>query len=823
MNKQKQGKPRIENLPVSLLALGIIGSLFACNEVKGSGEGSPDDSESGGEVVDLDDDVVPVETAQCTSPAESFEQELYVPVFSKCIGCHNEYGMAVSMGSSLRLEFPESSEFSTHNVAILTEFAQRTTVLDGEEVPLLLAKPTAAVGHIGGEVLSPEGNHARLLADFVQKLVEPPDCEPPPDSAHEAVSSLSVSSFRETYARAHRLLTGTSVDESYFAALEESAAGLDGALTELMGSDAFRKRLAGFYGDALLPMANGPINVNNDILDRGGWPSNNYFEPPCGANVTNICCSPEREACCFDEGEPDFCEAGRQHTQTSIAYEPLAFIEAVTEQGLPITEILTREQAIMNPYTAAISGLDAQARGLIFDDDPSNDVDEWVFSQIAATTRNQLQTAFGRDVYPHAGILSTSSMLARYYSTESNLHRTRAARLVFEHMLDIDVKKFADFSTNVLPPDADLERATADYPACLACHAAIDPVARHFENHFNYGFFRPDLLSRIPEHFPEASYLGQQAPQDDNPVLWLGRQIAQDERFVLAMLKPILEGLVGLQSVPPPERPEDENYATQAEAFRIQRLLVREILDSLPAGPLTFPDLVRAAVRSRLFRANGSSGTETQKEALRFAGVGGGVLITPELFDSQARYLLHDATVDLPGASGDGIASKRGFRYLLGGVNWLTVEERSRHISPIALRTAERAANELACKGVARDYSFENRAGRILFKNVEWDMTPEAHEDQFRADISRLFLLFHARDVPPDDPRVDDVLDLWTAAQMRGLETVESGGLSARRLDCSFTGEGEGRRAVTDDERYIIRAWVITIAYFLTDADFLLE
>jgi hypothetical protein len=804
--------------PTVLLPLvGLMASvLVACTgrlESSGKGKGDGDGSIPG-------EEAIPTATDACTSPAESFERELYVPVFSRCIGCHNEHGMARQEGSELQLRFPEDAGAGEANATVLLEFARKNVNTRAGETAVLLAKPTGKVGHMGGQVLAPESNQAQLLQSFIAKLLDPPTCTSPADSAEEALATLSLSSYRETYARAVRLLTGQPVDEKKFAALANTEEGLLSGLAEVFETEAFRKRLGAFYGDALLPMANGPINVDNDILDRGGWPSIHYFNPPCAdGKLTNVCCSTTREACCFDDGDPEFCAGGTQHIQVSIAYEPLAFIEEVTKRDLPITEILTRQEAIVNPYTAALLGMDAALRAEIFDDDPSNDADEWRFAPVPATELNALQPAFGESHYPHAGILSTPSLLARYYSTKSNLHRTRAARLIFEHMLDIDVKTFADFSTNVLPADANLERATVDYPACLACHAAIDPVARHFEYHWGYGFFRPDFVNRTPEHFPAAGFLGESPPAGASPVAWLGARVAQHERFRLAMLKPVLVGLLGIEFLAPPQRFEDTEYATRWLAFRIQQVALREILDALPSGAITFKDLVSAAVKSRFFRASGSSGTGEQRAALRHAGVGGGVLLTPELLEGQLGALLHGQVPTGPTA----ILSKQGFRYLLGGTNWRTIEERSRVVSPVAVRTLERVANEVACRGTSEDFSIVDKQKRILFKNVEWDWTAADHEDDFRKEIVRLILLFHAREVGPDDPRVDEVLKLWKAAHQKGSELIESGAYNSAKVRCAVTTDEVGRRSVSADPDYVIRAWATTVSFLITDPDFVLE
>src|SRR5262245_47534609 len=148
-------------------------------------------------------------TDPCFTPEQSFAWELYGGVFSRCIGCHNDFGLARQVGVALRLTFPGEADFARRNVGVLRSYAPATVDVGGTPMPLLLAKPTAQTAHVGGEVLKPGSPEARLLESFVEKLNTAPSCsEVPADAAQVALDSLTSAPPKETYARAKFALTG---------------------------------------------------------------------------------------------------------------------------------------------------------------------------------------------------------------------------------------------------------------------------------------------------------------------------------------------------------------------------------------------------------------------------------------------------------------------------------------------------------------------------------------------------------------------------------------------------------------------------------------
>ena len=113
----------------------------------------------------------------------------------------------------------------------------------------------------------------------------------------------------------------------------------------------------------------------------------------------------------------------------AVAREPLELIKYIVKNDLPLTELVTANYTMVNPYSAMVYGVSAAQRDATFDDDPANDLTEFHPIQIAGTGQNNLRISGGGG-YPHAGILSMPVMLVRYPSSTSNQQRTRGARVV---------------------------------------------------------------------------------------------------------------------------------------------------------------------------------------------------------------------------------------------------------------------------------------------------------------------------------------------------------------------------------------------------------
>ena len=784
------------------------------------------------------DPVGVTETAKCFSAEQSFAWELYGPVFSRCIGCHNEFGLAAKYGLGLRLSFPGQSDFLARNVALLADYARRSVDTAQGELPLLLAKPTGRVGHVGGEVVSASSAEGQLLASFVDKLRNPPTCgERPQDDAAAALAGLTLASPRETVARATFVLTGQVPLPEELDGLPDTEEALDRKLDEIMTSEAtrewFLERVGEMFADWLLTDAYSSLVRGDDLLQQlRDFPQRDYFRPLCTPERDFGCCDPAQETCCAAvAGDPTQCsEAANDLAIDAVAREPLELVKHTVRNDLPVTELLTANYALVNPYSAIIYGLSDGQRAALFDTDPSNDPGEWKAVQITPTPQNALRQGPG-GAYPHAGILSMPSLLVRYPSSASNQQRTRAARLVLERFLAIPVMKLADFSTASLPAEADLELATQEYPACTVCHAAIDPIAGNFRNFGSSGQYRP--TERIPSHLPKPAFLGQKQIEGEDPVRWLGLEVARHERFALAVVMPVLADLVGGEILSPPTDVLAKDYRAKYLAFRIQQLEL-ERLRGLFAGPfgLRLRPLIKAIIQGPLFRAAASGQMDDRTaEALALAGVGRGTLLTPE----QLARKLESITgltyrSNLSPTGRDLFRSFRDYRLMFGGTDWDATPNRYREPNAMAVRIALRMGNEMACLAVPQDFSLRDPGRRRLFRHVGPTTTEAAGESLVRAEIRRLHRLVLNEDLGPDDPEIEATFQLW--AQSRAALSGRRGQgarLPGRcRATESFTSAEVAypdaeHEVIDQDPEGVVRAWMAVFAYLLADGRFFLQ
>ena len=155
------------------------------------------------------------------------------------------------------------------------------------------------------------------------------------------------------------------------------------------------------------------------------------------------------------------------------------------------------------------------------------------------------------------------------------------------------------------------------------------------------------------------------------------------------------------------------------------------------------------------------------------------------------------------------------------------IAKRFRDPSPVLARIVERMANEMSCIAVAQDFSLTDPAQRRLFRSVEiTDDDPAV----IRAEIARLhrFLL----EEEASDEELDASLAVFTDSLAAGRALVAAGGDDEVPNDCDATASFDaaatpyptaGHVVVQGDPDYIIRAWMVTVSYLLSDPRFFTE
>ncbi|MEQ8953375.1 MAG: c-type cytochrome, partial [Gammaproteobacteria bacterium] len=336
--------------------------------------------------------------------------------------------------------------------------------------------------------------------------------------ALQALEAIEVMPLTDTLRKASLQLVGrlpTSSEEALVASAGET--GLRQALDGMMDEEAFYDRLGEIFNDFLHTnrylAANGPAEQAINLMPRF-LPDKRWFDdgsgPPYDAEFLS----------------------NRITTNDSVAAEPLQLVNYVVKNDLPMTEILTADYFMVNPYSAKSWSL--------FDELPFQDEwdpDEWLPTQY--------------DEIPHAGLLTSLMFLNRYPTSETNRNRGRS-RVVYDLFLDVDILALDGERPDGEAVDITSPAPTMENDDCVICHGLLDPVASSFENWDLRGRYIP-FLPWYDDMF-QAGFAGVDRPASEEPtsLQWLASQMAVDPRFDDAMLRIVYQGLTGSEPLSPP-------------------------------------------------------------------------------------------------------------------------------------------------------------------------------------------------------------------------------------------------------------------------------
>ena len=399
-----------------------------------------------------------------------FRNSISEPVVqSKCIVCH------VSGGASgaTRLVFAPATtnDHVSFNYRVFEDFF--VSVPNG--AALILDK-IKGVAHGGGTQV-PAGSN--LYADMERFLDLLDGGDAAPVTAETLFDTVRMRSNRETLYRAAIILAGRIPTEAEYAALE---GGLLAPVRGLMTGPGFHDFL---------------IRAANDRLLTEG------VEPSLHWKYRNYRDEMYRLRTAVDDGIEG---AQLVYTHFSVGVDfgvrraPLELIAHVVENDLPYTNILTANYVMANPQTAIAYG--ATRANEEFGD--ADDVHEFRPARIggyypysSVECEDSRCTVVGPAFdLPHAGILSTQSLLYRYPTTSTNRNRARA-RWTYYHFLGIDVERLGP---RVLDPSSlvDEENPTMHNPACTSCHGILDPVAGTFQYYDGFGTYKASDHHSLP-------------------------------------------------------------------------------------------------------------------------------------------------------------------------------------------------------------------------------------------------------------------------------------------------------------------------------------
>ena len=768
----------------------------------------------------------------CHSVDDQFLSETYGAVFTRCVGCHNEYGLAKSYGLNFQLKMPGDEGFSSDNISMLSSLAEPVISVEGgaRMMSRLLAKPLgiADEGHMGGRIFEEGDPEHRALQSLVHRLQNTDSCSS--TTSVDLFEGVQLRTPRETYARAKLTLTGEVATPEELLGMANTETALNQKLNALMNQDAFAQRLQEIANDWLL--TDGERNIVNR-LSRGMHPRRTYFNPP----DVNRGCTPTSEGgagCCLDDHDEEFCANGRRLVSPHITREPLELMSWIIKSNRSIKEMLTFDQLRVSPFTAHTYGVE----DLVNFTDLSDDTERQAVTIQKTGYNNIPRNKNGVRALPHSGILSSNALLQRYPATESNRQRTRASRVVLERLLAVPVDEFTDFLTTGLDPNADLENATQTAMPCIVCHTAMDPIAGNFNGFRFRGAYGPNQV--WPDYLPAPAFGDETAPENDDTLPWLASRVAEDPRFAYAIILPFFSGITGMPVLKAPADLADENFLAKSLAFRAQNAYLTSLKDDLMGTHnYRMKPILKAIIKGPYFRAkNALNSGDTLQDGMRLhAGIGGGLALTNELLSRKIESL-----TGFPWRRNGGFGAplqldRNIYGILYGGIDSDEITQRFRDHFALQLGIIRRMANEMSCMAIPRDFSLTDADARRLLPGIELSTTEISDPQGVRNGIRRLMHFAWGEDVDADGADVAHAFQLFTDVRAAGLAAIQAGDADTRlpvrcRAVRSYAASDEQvtypsnpepddtHRRTAFDNDYTIRSWMAVFTYILSDPKF---
>ena len=730
----------------------------------------------------------------CVSTREYFAAEAWTKVFAaKCIVCHQPGGIAEEQNAEFRLQPSSYPGFLDTNFEAVKTNA--SVAYDG--LSAILAKPTKATSHGGGEVIKPDSEEYRILASLVDQLKDPVECD---DGDTTQLAGVVVLSPTETLRKASLHLVGRlpTAEE-----VQEVEAGGEDALTDavrgMLEEDAFYDRLGDIFNDLLLTdRYTVYTGFAIDLLNADDFPNSGAWWDAIG----------------YDDPRKFL-------INLSVAREPIDLMNYVVRNDRPFTEILTADYTVVNPYSAALYGANVEFT------DPT-DYREFKETRLSIA-RDGKQLAL-----PHAGVLSSPMFLNRFPTTPTNRNRHRA-RMVFKLFLATDILRIGERPIDPTQ-SLDYQNPTRDDAKCNFCHKQIDPVAGSFQNWDDY-----DMEKLVPdrEWYAEMfapGFNGEDMPKAEFPhaLQWFGARAVQDPRFVIGTVYTVYRALTGQEPLAYPADPESPQYGAELSAWQAQDDLLRAIGDAFVADDYNLKTVIERVIASPYYRGLTTEDEPDADDLVELAAVGTARLSTPELLATKIAAVTGVRWLR-PWDLSDYL--RTDYKVLYGGIDSDSIIQRLTHQNGIMASVATRMANEVACAVTA--YDFSRPAGeRALFPKVTLTHYPEdpngAAVPDAVADIKANIQYLHARILGEEldiaDPEIERTYALFLETWEEGVASVAAGKEDAwlswwcmARVDPNTQVDLPEAQKISDDTGYTVRAWMAVITYLPSDYRFLYE
>ncbi|MEM7154750.1 MAG: DUF1592 domain-containing protein [Myxococcota bacterium] len=730
----------------------------------------------------------------CLSNEQFFQEKIYAPTLTvRCISCHNDVGEASN--TSFILRGSESGpDYLEQNLKVFEQMAK----LEYDGVPWILAKPSNAVDHFGGEQFRTDSEEYAAFQEMIERIDNPVTCEET-DVTEEFFDGVELLDEVATLRKASLALVGRlpTVEEEQLVR-DGGFEALDTVLDDMMTDERFLDRVIEIFNDSFLTDRYYPTTRALDLLAGLTDENDNQIYP----NVY-----------WYDELPDEEAALAESFSNRALARESLQLVAHVVRNDLPFTEVLTADYTMVNSYSAQSYGVSAQFE--------TGDYGEFVPVQIPGI--------------PHAGVLTNTIIMTRLPTTDTNRNRHRA-RKVFEFFLATDVLRLGE-----RPIDAtgsDILNPTLNNPNCSVCHAVIDPVAGALQNWSIEGRYAPRDEGWYPEmRQPGFGDVVMPPSENGRATQWLAEQIASDPRFTVAPVHIMFRGLSGQEPLREPSDPTDEFYLQHIRGFDVQSKVFQEIADKFVEDDYNLKTVVKEIIKSPYYRAHNAEDL-TPERAAELSDVGTGRLLTPEQLHRKI-----EAMTGQPWRNGgtDLLLTDAEYLIFYGGINSDDVTERITEPNGIMANVASRMANEMACWTVAGDFA-KDPSERAMFPFVELSYEPEdangfevnGSAGAIRANIQYLHHRLLGEFVDLNDPEVNRsyelFLEVWKDGHAKVGLPAEEGGYPANLPGaCQATTDFwtgmplPEERQVVNDEGYTVRAWMAVTAYLLSDYRFLHE
>ena len=390
---------------------------------------------------------------------------------------------------------------------------------------------------------------------------------------------------------------------------------------------------------------------------------------------------------------------------------------------------------------------------------------------------------------------------------------------------------------------------------------------KQYGQHGNDRFAKLTVVANAYQHgdtwyrdMRTPGFSGKQAPNPDNSMQWLAKQIVADERFAEATVKFWWPAIMGSEVAEPPEDEGDANFEGLLLAANAQGAEVTRLSDGFRRGfqgraAYNLADLLVEIVLSKWFWADAVEDADPVRNvALRNAGARR--LLTPEELVRKTAALTGmqwGRQTPISGAHHGELSALAGdYRLLYGGIDSDGITQRSRDITSVMAGVAKRHAAVVSCPIVMRDFYLVPEAERRLFSETEINARPDtAGENAIRNKLVELHEVLLGVAVTPQSPDVEvayrlfvDEVDRARRAHDTYFDPWECGwawdqsffdgildgavieyqdnetGWRWYNYDWDLLNDFFNGREWTDPH-HTARAWVVVLAYLLMDYRYL--